>query len=78
MSDESELQTNLKKGFKDVINQHFGENEANVPDFILAEYLVRCFNIFNNATQRRDNWYGVHLEPVNSHFIDPPKSESGD
>jgi len=63
-----ELESTLRKEFADVINRNCGENEANVPDFILADYLVKCFNIFNQQVRRRDKWYSVKLEPRNSHF----------
>jgi len=77
MNEEPELQSELRKGFAEVINRHSGENEANVPDFILADYLVRCFNVFNHTVLSRDKWYSVHLEPCNSHFTkdeDAPKN----
>jgi len=74
MQEESMLQTELREEFAAVINRHSGENEANIPDFILADYLVRCFNVFNYATQSRDKWYGVHLEPCASRFIQDEES----
>ena len=68
MNEEPELQSTLRKEFEHIINKHCGENEANVPDFILADYLVRCFNVFNHATKERDRWYSVKLSPGNSKF----------
>jgi len=72
MSDANPLDQKLTEGFRKVINEHCGENVANVPDFILAEHLFSCFRTFNWSIEKRDKWYGVHLEPANSHFIDLP------
>lgn len=58
----------LMKSIEEAINIESWENEANVPDFILAEFLIRCFNAFNDMVKKRDKWYSVHLEPGNSYF----------
>ena len=60
--------SNLMNQIKEAINSGSWENEANVPDFVLAEFLIRCFNAFNDMVKKRDKWYSVHLEPCNSHF----------
>ena len=41
-----------------LINRHSKENGSNTPDFILADYLVDCLNIFDKTMQVRDKWYG--------------------
>ena len=75
---EPRLYKNLEAGFADVINRNCGENEANVPDFIIAEFLVKCFEWFNSAVKKRDRWYSVHLEPCNSYFETPPAERKVD
>lgn len=59
----------LKKDIKEAINKASAENLSNTPDFILAGYLMMCLDAFESATKERDGWYGVHLEPANSHFL---------
>lgn len=59
----------FRKSLETIINQHSIENKANVPDFIIADYLINCLKAFNISTQERDKWYGVHLEPANSFFL---------
>jgi hypothetical protein len=54
MSFRSELQT--------LINRHSKENESNTPDFILADYLVGCLNLFDVIVQSREKWYGREKE----------------
>jgi hypothetical protein len=51
---ESKFQIELEQ----LINKHSVESESNTPDFILAEYLGNCLNIFNTAIKRREDWYG--------------------
>ncbi len=41
-----------------LINRHSLENGSNTPDFILAIYMAECLRAFDNATLRRDEWYG--------------------
>jgi len=40
-----------------LINRYSLENETNVPDFILANYLVRCLESFRHTVQWTHNWY---------------------
>ena len=51
--------------FKDeltkLINRHSLENDTNTPDFILAEYLIRCLDAFT-VVNLRDEWEGRNYE----------------
>ena len=38
-----------------LINRHSLENGSNTPDFVLALYLRRCLEAFDEATKRRGN-----------------------
>ena len=58
----------LRDEIEGAINSCSAENGSNTPDFILARYLVACLKAFDDATQSRDDWYKVHLEPANSYF----------
>ena len=40
-----------------LINSQCQENESNTPDYILARYLVKCLEAFNEATNDRSIWY---------------------
>lgn len=42
-----------------LLNRHSRENESNTPDFILAQYLARCLNAFDNAIVNRELWWGM-------------------
>jgi len=50
---ESPLVEELRK----VVNSHNVENASNTPDFILAEFLAGCLELWAKATKARDVWY---------------------
>jgi hypothetical protein len=45
-----------------VLNSHSRENASNTPDYLLAEYLLRCLEAGEILVARREKWYGVELE----------------
>ena len=47
-----------------LINRHSRENHSNTPDFILAQYLVGCLAVFDNAISSREDWYGRRPQGV--------------
>ena len=46
-----------------VLNRYSAESGSNTPDFILAKYLTRCLEAYNEAANRRDGWYGISPKP---------------
>jgi hypothetical protein len=45
-----------------LVNRYGLENASDTPDFILAQYLRRCLETFNEAMQERERWYGRPIE----------------
>lgn len=43
---------------QDLINRYSKENGSNTPDYILANYLNDCLDIFGKAVMKRSEWYG--------------------
>lgn len=41
-----------------LINRYSLENGSNTPDFLLATYLSRCLDAFNEIVTKRESWYG--------------------
>lgn len=41
-----------------LINSHSLENESDTPDFILADYLMRCLENFDTAVSAREHYHG--------------------
>lgn len=58
----------FEQKLEDLLNYHSMENDSHTPDFILASYMTDCLTAWNKHTRDRDKWYGVNLEPGNSHF----------
>lgn len=48
----------FEKDLSTLINQHSLENLSNTPDYILANYLVRCLINYNSIVADRDAWFG--------------------
>ena len=47
-----------------LLNSYSEENGSDTPDFILAKYMVNCLNVFDVATNKRDDWYGRSQLPT--------------
>ena len=47
----------FKKRLTSLINEENIENLSNTPDYILAEYLVRCLQNWNETTISRQAWF---------------------
>ena len=47
----------LRREICEVINRHSAENDSNTPDFVLAQYLVDCFDAFNRGVNARTRFY---------------------
>lgn len=41
-----------------LLNRYSAENGSDTPNFILANYLLGCLTSFNEATNRRERWFG--------------------
>ena len=63
-----ETENKLEKELTSLLNINSQENGSDTPDFILAQYLIRCLENFNKTIQRREDWYGRKLlkdkEPI--------------
>jgi hypothetical protein len=55
----------LEHKIADVINSSCRENYSNTPDYILADFMVRCLQAFEIASNNREDWFGVHLDILN-------------
>ena len=49
--------SNFEKDLGSLINSYSLENGSNTPDFILAEFMVKCFAAFEQASNARVKWY---------------------
>ena len=49
-----DCQGEFRKELSHLINIHSRENGSNTPDFLLADYLNRCLNVFDYIVTERD------------------------
>lgn len=57
--------TELEKKLTDLINSESRENDSNTPDYILSEFMMACLDAFELANNKREVWFGVHLDILN-------------
>lgn len=76
----------FEKELENLLNRKCMENGSNTPDYILAEYMMGCLRVYENAVNAREKWYGrdLHLEhtryglppdPVTGEYPDPRRPE---
>lgn len=53
------MNPNFEKELENLINKYSIENESNTPDYILAQYMLKCLEAFNEAAKARSKWYGI-------------------
>ena len=59
MANESRTHVDsLRQEIASALNRHCCENESNTPDFLLAEFLLGCLRAWDDATRKRERWYG--------------------
>jgi len=58
--------TETEKKLSDLLNSGSRESDSNTPDYILAEFMMRCLDAFELASNKREVWYGVTLDILNN------------
>lgn len=58
---------NFQSELRGLLNRHSMENGSDTPDFILAEYLTGCLEIYNDILVKRSKWYGGKIPGKQSH-----------
>lgn len=53
----------FEKELTRILNCGCAENASNTPDFILAEFMLKCLAAFNSGVNRREDWYGRGRQP---------------
>jgi hypothetical protein len=49
---------NFVEELQNLLNRHSIENESDTPDWILAEYIRKTLEAWNDSVLQRDKWYG--------------------
>ena len=53
----------FRNDLEGVINRHSMENGSNTPDFMLADYLIKCLHDLDKVINNRASWYGRFDRP---------------
>ena len=53
----------LERLLTELLNRACREEDSNTPDFILAEFMMKCLDAFELASNKREMWYGVEHCP---------------
>ena len=60
--DNYDAELSFRKDLESLINHYSREYPSNTPDFILAEYLCGCLELFDKTMQDREKWYGDSVD----------------
>ena len=55
---EHEEEVNLHRDLTRLVNCHSLENGSDTPDYILANYILDCLEVFDRIVQAREKHYG--------------------
>ena len=66
---QQQHETEFRRDLAAAINRASRENGSNTPDFILADYLAGCLEIFDRASRHRhcvrpDRWTNIFCRPM--------------
>ena len=48
----------FRQELEQLLNRYSKENGSDSPDFILAQYLIDCLDVYDRAVRAREVWYG--------------------
>lgn len=68
-TDKRSGESNFRNEIAQVINRYGRENGSDTPDFILARFLSRCLDAFDETLLMREHWYGRELGVLNEHEV---------
>lgn len=63
VAEKSARSSEFRRDLATLLNRHSKENGSNSPDWILADYLADCLEIFDRGVRARERWYGIESAP---------------
>ena len=55
----------LTREISSVLNKYIQENRSNTPDYMLAEFMLGCLNVYENTISKREVWFN-RPDPLNN------------
>ena len=62
IGDETDPDLDFRRKLTSLLNIHSMENRSNTPDFILADYLIKCLAAFDSVMIARNRWYDADTD----------------
>ncbi len=59
---EDPKDNNLHQDLRIILNKHSADTHQDIPDNILATYLIECLKALNTATRRRDAFFNINTK----------------
>lgn len=56
MNEENNKEIDFHRELSSLLNRFSKENDSDTPDFILAEYLRGCLELYNKAVNQKKEW----------------------
>jgi hypothetical protein len=66
LSEAVQEELNFRDELKKLLNKHSRENSSGTPDFILANFLARCLDAYDQTLIEREQFYGRATNPTRS------------
>ncbi len=66
----------LRKDLSALLNKYSQENRSDTPDFMLADFMLGCLNVYENTIVARENWYGRKLTRDTEQALPPQEVET--
>ena len=57
MEKQMKNKENFYLELEQLINKYSMENNSDTPDFLLADYLMECLEVYSHAIKNRDTYY---------------------
>ena len=71
-------ETSFRHELTSLLNRFSRENVSDTPDYLLADYMIRCLDAYEHITQARDAWHGFmpwghdpRCSPAGTEFPEP-------
>lgn len=58
----------FREELQHLINKFSKENGSDTPDYILAEFMEKCLQVYEETVKRRDAWH--HYEPRSENRVE--------
>jgi len=59
---KKEIDVTFEDGLEIIINKYNIDTVSNIPDFVLAKYLISCIENLTSSVKEYNEWHGIKIE----------------